>query len=239
MIYPLDSQLEPCITRDILHQIDADEGWQRGEMSRCANEPWYWAVNYVYTIRKDEFTSEDKPEVLRFPAKEHLRYFLHLCFTEPFLTGDKSRQMTLSWSAMLYYAHIALFGEHEEIIVQTKKEVDASALVGKAAFILGGLRPWMRPWSGMTPYSEGKGGKLVIAARHNTIRGLPGGAGAGDQVRSANPSRYFLDEAGFVDEFEDCRTNAEACCQDIKIVSTANSGQFSTFVHDLLGELAA
>ncbi len=235
MIYPLESELNPWITLEHLHQIDADVSWQQDEMSRCADEPWYWAVNYVYTIRKDEFTTDDKPEVLRFPPKEHLRYFLHLCFTEAFLAGDKSRQMTLSWAVMLYLSHIALFGEHEEMIVQTKKEVDASALVGKAKFMLGGLKPWMRP---DFTWSEGKGGKLVIASRQNTIRGLPGGAGAGDQVRSANPSRYLLDEAGFVDEFEDCRTNAEACCQDIKIISTANAGQFSEFVHDKLGEAA-
>ena len=235
MIHPLDSDLCPWITRDILHQIDSDELWQREEMSRCSEEPWYWVVNYVYTIRKDEFTSDEKPEVLRFPPKPHLQYFLHQCFTEPFLTADKSRQMTLSWAMMVYYSHIAVFGEHEEIIVQTKKEIDASALVGKAAFILGGLRRWMRP---VFTYSEGKGGKLVVPGRHNTIRGLPGGAGAGDQVRSANPSRYLLDEAGFVDEFEDCRTNAEACCQDIKLVSTANSGEFSTFIHDMIGQAA-
>jgi len=238
MIYPLDSELEPWITSEILHKIDADTGWQTAEMSRCAEEPWYWAVNYVYTIRKDEFTSDEKPEVLRFPPKPHLRYFLHQCFVEPFLTADKSRQMTLSWSMMLYYSHIATFGEHEEIIVQTKKEIDASALVGKAAFMLQGLKPWMRPWSGGVPFSEGKGGKLVVAARHNTIRGLPGGAGAGDQVRSANPSRYLLDEAGFVDEFEDCRTNAEACCQDIKLITTANAGEFETFIHDKIGAAA-
>ena len=236
MIYPLDSQLEPWINRDILDQIDADEGWQRAEMSRCAEDPWYWAVNYVFTIRKDEFTSDAKPEVLRFPPKEHLRYFLHLCFTEPFLTGDKSRQMTFTWCTMLYYAHFALFGQHEEIVVQTKKEVDASALVGKATFMLSGLRPWMRP---DFSFSEGKAGKLVVPANHNVISGLPGGAGAGDQVRSKNPSRYFLDEAGFVDEMEDCRTNGEACCQDIKIVSTANAGEFAEFIHDRIGVVAA
>lgn len=235
MIYPLDSQLDPWIDEEILLQIDEDPSWQIDEMSRCEEEPWYWAVNYVYTIRKDEFTSEDKPEVLRFPPKEHLQYFLHLCFTEPFMAGDKSRQMTFTWCAMLYYTHYALFGEHEEIVVQTKKEVDASSLVGKAAFMLRGLRWWMRPHF---TFSEGKAGKLVVPAKHNVITGLPGGDGAGDQVRSKNPSRYFLDEAGFVDEFEDCRTNAEACCQDIKIVSTANAGQFSEFIHDRLGEAA-
>ncbi len=235
MKYPLESDLNPWITSDILHKIDADTAWQRDEMNRCCNEPWYWAVNYVYTIRKDEFTSDEKPEVLRFPAKEHLRYFLHLCFTEPHLAGDKSRQMTLSWAVMLYLSHIATFGRHEEMIVQTKKEIDASSLVGKSAFMLGGLRQWMRP---DFTFSEGKGGKLVVAASHNTIRGLPGGAGAGDQVRSANPSRYVLDEAGFVDEMEDCRTNAEACCQDIKIISTANAGEFQTFIHDQIGVAA-
>ena len=139
MIYPLDSQLEPWITRDILHQIDADEGWQRAEMSRCSEEAWYWLVNYVYTIRKDEFTSDAKPEVLRFPPKPHLQYVFHLSFTEPFLAEDKSRQMTLTWVTMARYSHFATYGEHEEMVVQTKKEVDASSLVGKADFMLHSL----------------------------------------------------------------------------------------------------
>ncbi len=91
-----------------------------------------------------------------------------------------------------------------------------------------GQRRWMRPQI-KSSYCN-----LKFPDNDSTIRGLPGGTGAGDQIRSANPSRYFLDEGGFVDEFEDCRTAALACCNDIKIVSTANAGEFQAFIEDKL-----
>ena len=144
---------------------------------------------------------------------------------------DKSRQMTLSWALMLYLLDIAQFGSHEEIIVQTKKEVDADALVKRAEFMAKGQRKWMRP------ETNPKFCLLRFPATNCSIRGLPGGVGAGDQIRSANPSRYFLDEGGYVDEFEECRTAALACCRDVKIVSTANHGEFELFINDKMDEL--
>ncbi len=232
MILPLDSKLEPWVTEGILTKIDADPQWQADEIARCVDEPWYWVVNYIYTIRKDEFALDAKPEILRFPPKEHLRYIFHRCFTENCLVVDKSRQMTLSWLFMAYLLHIAQFGSYEEIIIQTKKEVDADALVKRAEFMVKGQRLWMRP------AAKSAFCRLAFSDTGSSMRGLPGGAGAGDQIRSANPSRYFLDEGGFVDEFEDCRTAALACCRDIKIVSTANHGEFQLFVEDKLDEAA-
>lgn len=231
MILPLDSQLAPRITFEALQAIEADEVWMADEAYRCSQDPWYWAVNYIYTIRKDEFTSGAKPEVLRFPPKEHLRYMMHKCFVEPMLVVDKSRQMTLSWLVAAYELHIAQFGSYEEIIFQTKKEVDVDALISRVEFMVKGQRFWLRP--------EIKRSHCLIKfpGTNCTIRGLPGGSGAGDQIRSANPSRYWLDEGGFVDEFEDCRTAALACCQDIKIISTANAGEFESFVHDKIEEV--
>ncbi len=227
MILPLDSDLEPVITPEKLRRIDSDVSWQKDEIIHCAEEPWYWAVNYIYTIRKDEFSIDAKPEIRRFPPKEHLRFTLHRCFTDLFLAVDKSRQLTLTWLFMLYELHIAQFGQHEDIIVQTKKEVDADLnLVKRAEFMAKGQRFWMRP-NIKSSYCN-----LKFPDSSSSIRGLPGGSGAGDQIRSANPSRYFLDEGGFVDEFEDCRTAALACCSDIKIVSTANAGEFERFIED-------
>jgi len=227
MILPMDSKLEPVVDADTLHRIDKDAAWQKDEIIHCAEEPWYWAVNYIYTIRKDEFSIGAKPEIRRFPPMEHLRFTFHRCFTDPFLTVDKSRQLTLTWLFMLYELHIAQFGRHEDIIVQTKKEVDADLnLVKRAEFMAKGQRFWMRPRI-KSSYCN-----LKFPDNDSSIRGLPGGSGAGDQIRSANPSRYFLDEGGFVDEFEDCRTAALACCADIKIVSTANAGEFERFIED-------
>jgi len=233
MILPLDSKLEPWITAEILAKIEADEGWMADETVRCEEEPWYWAVNYIYTIRKDEFTENSRPEVLRFPPKEHLRYLLHKCFTEPKFVNDKSRQMVLSWLFMLYELYWGQFGKYEEIVVQTKKEADVEQLVWRAKFMYDSQRYWMKKRFPVD-YRGGRGGRLEFMNNHCVIQGIPGGVGAGDQIRSKNPSRYFLDEGAFIDEFEDCRTNAEACCQDIKIVSTAGAGQFCEFVHDRL-----
>ena len=233
MIYPLESEKLPWVTADALEAIEEDSDWRATEIHRCQEEPWYWLVNYVWSVRKDEFTEDGRPQPLRFPPKDHLQVIFDRCFKEPKLVIDKSRQMTLSWIMMAYLLWWAQFHTFEEIVVQTKKEADAEALVWRANFMYESQRTWMRPRS---TYRAGKGGKLAFPDNKSWIIGLPGGTGAGDQVRSKNPSRYFLDEGGFVDEFEDCRTNSEACCQDIKIVSTANPGEFATLVHDRLGE---
>lgn len=234
MILPLDEKLEPRITSKHLAAIEADSSWQADERRHCADSPWYWLVNYVYTIEKDEFTADAKPEIKRFPALEHLRFVLHKCFTESYLVVDKSRQMTLSWVLMAYLLHMCQFGDHEEVIIQTKKEIDADALVKRAEFMVKGQRFWMRPnIKEPTAFC-----RLKFLENSCTMRGLPGGAGAGDQIRSANPSRYFLDEGGFIDEFEECRTAALACCRDIKIVSTANHGEFQKFIEDKMTEVA-
>lgn len=205
------------------------------EVARCCEEPWYWLVNYVWTIRKDEFTAGGVPEPLRFPPKPHLQFVFDRCFRERRLTIDKSRQMTLSWVMMAYCLYWIQFGSHEEVVCQTKKEGDVEALVERAHFMLTSQRYWLRP---EFDYRSGNGGRIIIkdqsGRKLNSLQGIPGGAGAGDQIRSKNPSRYFLDEAGFVDEFEDCRTNAESCCNDIKLVSTANMGDYELFMHDKL-----
>lgn len=229
MILPLDSQLGPSLSMADILEIDGNERFQQEEIARCAEEPWYWLVNYVYSIRKDEFAFDAKPEILRFPPKEHLRLIFHKCFTENYLANDKSRQMTLTWLFMAYLLHRAQFGEHEDIIVQTKKEVDADLnLIKRAEFMVKSQRFWLRPRI-KSSYCN-----LRFTDNGSSMRGLPGGTGAGDQIRSANPSRYFLDEGGFLDEFEDCRTAALACCRDVKIVSTANYGEFYNFIEDKL-----
>jgi hypothetical protein len=229
MIYPLESSLGSVITRPILKRIDRDLVWQRDEVARCREEPWYWVVNYVYTLQKDEFAEESKPVVRRFPSIEYLRYVLDSMFRNLHLVVDKSRQMILSWSCMVYYLYWGMFGKHEQILIQTKKEEDAANLVKRVEFMLKGLRYWMQPGYS---YREGAGGRIHFLHSDSEIRGIPAGVGAADQIRSANPSRYFLDEGGFIDDFSGCRACAEACCQDIKIVSTPNVGPFADFVHD-------
>lgn len=223
IILPMDSNLEPVITGEMWEDLRFDKAFQQEELDRCYIDPWHWLVNYVYTIRKDDFSP--KPEVLRFPAKEHLRYIFHQCFTEPFLAIDKSRQMTMTWVLMAYELYIAQFGEYEEIVCQTKKEKDADEeLVQRAAFMWESQPQFLRRPAVYT-YC-----KLQFTENRSKIIGIPKG---GDQIRSKNPSRGFIDEGGFLEgEFEECRTAMLACCADIKVVSTANGGEWDAFIND-------
>ncbi len=230
MILPLDSDLGPVIFAKEFDSLSKDVSWQYAEVARCREEPWYWAMNYIYTIKKDE--NVPKPEIRRFPPYEDLRFVFHNCFVEPKLGIDKSRQLKMTWLMVLYELYRAQFGEYEEIVCQTKKEVDADAeLIRRAHFMWSSQPEWLRP---PAKYSYCK---LIFPTNHSQIIGIPSG---GDQIRSKNPSRVLIDEGGFFDagNFEECRTAALACCQDIKCVSTANGGDWDDFINDTIAEAA-
>ena len=78
MILPLDSDLEPVVDRPYWERINADAEMQADEYARCSVEPWYWLVNYVYTIRKDE--NVEGGVIARFPADEYLRNVFPMLF---------------------------------------------------------------------------------------------------------------------------------------------------------------
>jgi len=225
MILPLDSDLLPVVDRSYWREINSDEGMQRDERARCSVEPWYWLCNFVYTIRRDENMNESSVE--RFPADEYLKYIFHQCFTKPKLGLDKSRQMRLTWLLMAYELFNAQFRQNELITCQTKKEKDADEeLIKRADFMWKSQPTWLRP---NRKYSFCR---FEVPETNSLILGIPNG---GDQIRSHNPSRHFLDESGFLEgEFESCRTAALACCKDIKLVSTANGGDWDIFINDNL-----
>jgi len=148
-------------------------------------------------------------------------------FREPYLAIDKSRQMRLTWLLMAYALFMAQFGDRNEIICQTKKEDVADTELVKRAYFMGCNQPvWLRP-------KFGKTGSSYCSLRfpnHSLIRGIPKG---GDQIRSYNPTTTIIDEAGFLEgEFDECRSAALACCKDIKVVSTANGGQWGDFINN-------
>lgn len=229
MILPLDSNLLPVVDRAHWEQTNSDESLQADEFARCSVDPWYWLVNYIYTKRKDE--NVEGGVLTRFPADEYLRFIFHKLFTEPKFAADKSRQMRFTLLLMAYVVWKCQFGQHEEIICQTKKEDDAdSQLIKERAFTIYKYQPsWLRP-DKVNPEKQLSYCKLVFPATDSVIIGIPKGA---DQIRSHNPTIVILDEGGFFEgEFEDCRTAALACCKNVICVSTANGGQWDEFIND-------
>ena len=224
MIYPLESELEPVLDGVAYDAIAKDKEWQEIEYHRCATEPWYWLVNYVWTVQKDE--TVEGSEVNRFPADEYLRYTFDIMFRERYLCIDKSRQMRMTWLLMAYALYLAQFNEKSEVICQTKKENVADTELVKRAYFMATNQPsWLRPKFAKTASSF----CLLKFPNGSLIRGIPKG---GDQIRSFNPTTTIIDEAGFLEgEFDECRTAALACCKDIKLVSTANGGQWGVFIN--------
>lgn len=225
MKYPLESNLDPVIFRKEYDAILKDKDWQRTEVQRCMVEPWYWLVNYIWTLQKDE--NVEGAEVNRFPADEYLQITFDVMFRENFLAIDKSRQMRMTWLLMAYALWYAQFEDNQEIICQTKKEAVADTELVKRAYFMANNEPvWMRPKFGKLDSSFCK---LKFPATKSFIKGIPSG---GDQIRSFNPSITIIDEAGFLEgEFEECKSAALACCKNIKLVSTANSGEWGEFIN--------
>ena len=225
MINPIDSELCPVVTGVHYERLAGDVGWQAAEVIRCGEEPWYWLVNYAWTVQKDE--NVEGSAVNRFPPDDYLRYCFGLMFSESFLVVDKSRQMRMTWLLMAYALWRAQFGNREEIVCQTKQQDIADTELVKRAFFMASNEPfWMRPNFGKNDSSFCK---LVFPGSKSLIRGIPSG---GDKIRAYNPTRFILDEAGFLEgEFDECRTAALACCKDVKLVSTANGGQWGDFVN--------
>ena len=224
MIYPLESDLAPVLDGIAYDEIAKDVEWQEVEYHRCAIEPWYWLVNYVWTLQKDE--TVEGSVVNRFPCDEYLRYVFDMMFKENYLCIDKSRQMRMTWLLMAYALYLAQFNDKNEIICQTKKENVADTELVKRAYFMAVNQPaWLRPKFAKTASSF----CLLKFPNGSLIRGIPKG---GDQIRSFNPTTTIIDEAGFLEgEFDECRTAALACCKDIKLVSTANGGQWGVFVN--------
>lgn len=202
--------------------LQTDESGQREELARCMAEPWYWVMNYVWTVRKDSGGSY----VERVPCKEYLRMLFDDMFSYPRYAVGKSRQLMVTWLAMAFCVWWGMFRGNSTIYCQQKKEDDADVeMIQRCWHIYRSLPGWMQL------YCRGKYSycKLDFKDNGSLIKGIPSG---GDQIRSHNPNILVSDEIAFQDDADESYTNALACCQRIILISTAGPGFFCDLVHD-------
>lgn len=230
MIYPSESNLTPVITVKAFEAINADKEWQLDEVARCAQEPWYWLVNYVYTIRKDEM-GESFVELV--PPKEYLRMVADDWCRHTKYAISKSRQLMCTWLMIGLHTWLAQFKGHQRIVCQSKLENDADLeMIQRANFIWEHQPAWMKRIS-PAKYSFCK---LSFGATKSLMMGVASG---GHQVRSQNPNAYLGDEAAFMPEMGEAYTAALPCCKRITLLSSAYPGFFDDLVHDRIVQDAA
>jgi hypothetical protein len=233
---------------------------QSFEFERCRRDAHYLLFDSGYLRTKDEH--DQISPVKAFPDEPYLRVYLDwllvsgrvlrpvdakwaIRFTDDtaFLghihsTGvlfiEKSRQVMVSWltAAYLLWRFRAL--SHQLILVQSKAEEDAAALVynkdptfARISFLETTLPQWLQ----MLEFpKDGAYCHLYNRQNGSEIEGIAEGA---HKIRSRTPSVFFSDEAAFQPEFGKAYTAAIPAVHgggQLVCVSSAEPGEFANLV---------
>jgi hypothetical protein len=222
VILPLDSKLGPEVGRKLWDRLLKDKELQDVEWGICWQSPWYFIVNYCWTIRREE----EKSFVERVPPKEYLRLIANDWYTHKSYLLSKSRQLMATWLMVILHLRECMFEKHISVVCQTKKEDDAdSEMIQRAKFVWDNLPSWMKRRC-PAKYSFCK---MLFSRTGSRLYGIPSG---GDKIRSRNPNYLLSDEFAFQGEAEESYTAALACCHRITLVSSANPGFMRDLVKD-------
>jgi|TARA_R110000751_G_scaffold1894_10_gene6972 hypothetical protein len=174
-------------------------------------------------MTKDEHDTDSpmKP----FPDKPYLRKIIEVIHESDRLFIPKSRQIMMSWVAVLYSLWLCLFHPHQAVFIQSKKEEDAAALVfdkkmenARMSFVYHHLPDWLKEMVPVdTSYAKMRFGNGSIA------HGIPEGAHI---IRSRTASLVVSDECAFQPEFEEAYTAAVPMAKKIVGLSSACGGTF-------------
>lgn len=165
----------------------------------CADDVVYWFTNWAWTYdprRQPAFIPFDpwpkQVEFLRWIEGRELEHEDGLC--------EKTRDAGISWLCCGFAVHRWLFRDGDSTGFGSRKEIyvdrsgDPDSLFEKLRILVEALPPWMLP-PGFNRTAHSTFCKLINPANGNTITGE-----AGDNIgRGGRKSRYFVDEAAFLE----------------------------------------
>src|ERR1035437_7144791 len=75
-------------------------------LKKCSKDPWFFAVNCVFTTDEVDQTNPTK----RFPKQfKYLEYFFKIWTQERMIAVPKSRRMFMSWATLTLHVWDAMF----------------------------------------------------------------------------------------------------------------------------------
>lgn len=205
------------------------------EAAYIARNPWYWVANYALTADEHWVGKHLPSPYQRFPPKEYLRSATYLLWAYDYTAWPKSRQMMLTWLVCAYMLGQAMQTPGQLYMIQSKKAVDAVAVLERQEGIWNRVRQ-IAPWFGadLTASSFAPNGGYLSFANGTQIVACPQG---GHQVQSYTPTWLWADEAQLQDEMEEAYHQALPCAERITLVGSADFGWFwQVFLADKLGE---
>lgn len=170
----------------------------------------YYLENLVVT--QDEHDENHPFKKLPYKEKPYLRELVDLFLTEPLLLIEKSRQMMVTWLMIACHVWDAQFHSGRRIFFQSKKELDANALIDRAKFIYNNYpEPHRTIIHTSFPAREPMAYlRLEFPKQKSVIQGTPQGA---DVLRQYTASRIFSDEMAFQDRAEEAYVAAKPTIQ--------------------------
>ena len=168
-------------------------------MARCSVDIVYWCNNWVWT-----YDPRLKPSTLPFDLYDIqarcLRWLADLDTDQVPGLIEKSRDMGATWLCCAFADWCWLFkpgdatGFGSRKLELVDRKGDQYCIFDKIRFIIQNLPAWMRP-AGFLSRRDDTTGKIINPANGSTITGE-----GGDQIgRGGRKSRYFVDEAAFLE----------------------------------------
>jgi hypothetical protein len=174
----------------------AQKAVQELEKRKCERDPFYFATHYCYTLDSDDDSSPRK----LFPEYEYLKGLFTALLEREDLHIEKSRQMLVSWTVMIFFLHQILFADNRQVLVVSSKQENVDdggsnstpqSLLGKARYCYLNLPKFLRESCGEKILSF-KNLQISNSINSSSIKGESSSPNAG---RGGNFHYALLDEA--------------------------------------------
>lgn len=213
--------------------------WQQDLFHHWSLHPWNFLTGKDRDGTPVIRTKDEKDRlapVKPFPAHlDYVKVWIHLLAdpSEEFLMADKSRQMFLTTSTLLYMLWECIFLPGRRWILSKSTEDEAKELIrDKIRYPVSIMPPWFRQYVGISTTPENR---VDIELTGSYILGTPQNI-ADRKARGGSASGVLVDEAAFQDEFPKIVASVMPMAAKLVAITTPNLGVggecFQSYMND-------
>jgi len=213
--------------RSLLHTTrELDLLLQETEARKCLKDTFYWLSKGTKTIDRQNLEDPMRP----FPDRPYFSPIFQFLNDRRINRGNKtsrvgffkSRTMMTSWLVSGYIAHLGFNNAAVQVLIQSEDEARAVEIIDNIKILWINSSDALKTRWKVRKDPDSQPYNRFELENKSTFISIAGGA---NKIRSYHPTIYFADEAAFMDDLEDCISNAAATrCHQIILVSTAYPG---------------
>jgi hypothetical protein len=213
------------VRRNSDQQAARDLEEQRLALVAQWTDPWAWLTGKDTDGRPVIWTKDEKDRsapLKPFPShSRYLRELVSVLKNEPLVAIDKSRQLYVSTTILLFDDHDSAFNVAVGTVLSKTKEEDACALLrDKVRFPFRQMPQWVQQWRPITMKPEKRitypqTGSETLAVAQNAAVG---------EARGRSARRAIIDEGAFQDELEEMVAAFKPMTSQIILCSSPNLG---------------